>query len=222
VGIGVGGGQLDVKEDGGSEKYLTFASGGAEMGWSPADVPVTFSYSTRDMRSATSLPGLSGMGRIFTRQASLTFEDMTGPLAIFGITGAAPDKFASDVAEAVGKQMLMGASFNVFFLGITPSGKDALTRLPQTGNIFAGIMNVAKDCKAICMSAGEVVGFDLSIGFSIGYATGRFDQITPPKWMTDKADAAKSAVDPYLNAYERGKKGVEDAIKDKLKDWNPF
>jgi hypothetical protein len=216
-------GQLDVKEDGAAgEKHLTYASGGMEMGWSPeGSSPVTFSASTRDMWSATSIKALSGMGRIFSRLGrNLTFDDMTGPLAILGITGAAPMKFYTDVADAMGGKMIQGLSFNVFMLGITPGGESALQRLTSVGNIGAGMMAAVKDCKAICMSAGEVLGVDLSIGVTIGAATGFFS-----KW--DFLDQVQN--NEAKAAYDAGKKTVTDTLNkakddawNKIKDWSPF
>lgn len=214
-------GQLDVKEDGAAaERHLTYASGGMEMGWSPeGNSPVTFSASTRDMWSATSIKALSGMGRIFTRLPSLTFDDMCGPLAIVGITGAAPMKFYTDIGDAMGQKVIQGLSFSVFLLGISPGGKDILSRLPST-NMMSGMMMAVRDCKAICMSAGEVLGLDISIGVTIGAATGMFgkmeffDQVQNTE-ANKKYEAAKKTVTDTLT------KAGEDAWS-KVKGWSPF
>jgi hypothetical protein len=112
-------GQLDVQEDGApSPRYLTYLAAGVGLGLDTGGTPVTFSASTRDMYS------VSGMGRIFCRTPQpLTLEDMCGPMAVVGITGAAPVKFYSDVYEtaAGGKKMMQGLSFSLFLLGIPPT-----------------------------------------------------------------------------------------------------
>lgn len=220
VGLGISGGQLDVREDGATQdRYLTYASGGVNMGWGPAG-PVTFTASTRDMKSATSLKGLSGMGRIFSRQPNLTFNDMTGACCILGITGAAPTKFYTDVAEAAGiTPPLMGASFNLFMLGMQPSGMEAVTRLAQVGHLHTGVMNAMRDVKAICMSAGEVVGYDLSAGISIGTATGYFGQITINPAVID---AQKKAKNTYDNAQKTVTNTVTDAAGNVIDNFSSF
>jgi hypothetical protein len=215
-------GQLDVKEDGArDEQHLTFASGGVEMGWSPEGTsPVTFSASTRDMWSATSIKALSGMGRIFSRFPSLSFDDMTGPIAVVGITGAAPMAFFTDVGAALGGKMIQGLSFSVFLLGINPSASDALSRLPSS-NLTSGMMSAVRNCKAICMSAGEVMGVDLSIGLTIGYATGIFgkwdflDQVQNNEAANAYNGAKKTVTDTVTNAANN----VVDNFSSYIKDW---
>jgi hypothetical protein len=203
-------GQLDVQEDPAAknkERHLTYAAVGA--GLSLETGPVTFTASTRDMRS------ISGMGRIYSRAgAGLTFEDLCGPMAIIGITGAAPNQFFNDMSEAVGVGKLpQGLSFTVFLLGMPST-----TALGLTGSgVVTSLTTVADHAIAICMSAGECVGLDASAGVSFGVATGLFDTIT----QFDKLKQTKAA-DPYITQYEDAKKTVTDGIVNTLKDWSPF
>ena len=206
-------GQLDVQEDpaaANKERHITYASIGAGLGLETG--PLTFSASTRDMRS------ISGLGRIFSRTSSpLTFDDMCGPMAVVGITGAVPNKFYSDTFEALGVGKLpQGLSFSVFLLGIPPGSAQTLI----SPGVVSKLMQVAQNARAICMSAGECVGLDASAGVSFGYGTGVFDAF-------ERFDSLKQtkAADPYIKQFEDAKKTVTDGVDgviDSLKNWKPW
>jgi hypothetical protein len=221
AGFVVGGsvGQLDFKNDDGTMRYASYGAAALTLGLDTGGTPVTFTASTRDMWSATSVPALSGMGRIYGRPGqSLSFEDMLGPMAIVGMTGCLSDKFSSDLYQAsgIGKDMVQGMSFTIFMLGVPPDQMMAMAN----PNVVFRLPDVSSGCRAVCMSAGQCVGIDLSIGVSYGYAVRDvkrdfFNQIKQT-----------NAADPYIKKAEdtltKAGENMLDAAYNKLKDWSPL
>lgn len=211
-------GQLDFKNNDGTMRYASYGAAAINLGIDSGGTPVTFTASTRDMGSATNFKPLAGMGRIFARaNQSLSFEDLLGPMAIVGVTGAMSDRFYSDLYQtATGKQMTQGMSFSVFMLGIPP---DAMIGL-ATPTVVARLPDFAGGCKAVCMSAGECMGIDLSIGVSYGYA------VRDVKRDFFNSVKQTTAADPYIKKVDdtltKAAEDTFDAAYDALKEWSPF
>ncbi len=206
-------GQLDMVTDGGEKRFATFVQGGLSISKSALDTPVTFSASTRDMWSATSIKALSGMGRVFSRVPNVSFEDMLGPMIICTISGAAPSTFYSTALGPITKSSMSGLAFTLFFLNAVP-GEGGPMALIQP-DVMA-LAKAALRSKAVCMSAGACMGFDVSASIGIGYAVvdkkrDIFDSIEPivPR-------------NPTVDSYKKQAEDMWDQGINKIKDWSPF
>jgi hypothetical protein len=107
--------------------------------------------------------------------------------------------------------MVTGMSLSIFLLGAQAKSPPSLLQ-PDA----MALANAAMGTKALCMSVGACLGFDFSCSISTGGAI--------PDKKRDVFDKLKQtdALDPYQQAYDRGKKGIEDTIANKLREWNPF
>jgi hypothetical protein len=147
--INAGIGSIDVASAGGDKGTIKYASAGGSLGLKDAQASLT--YSTRDMMS---VPGLEHT-RIRARTPEpLTFDDLTGPMAIAGFTAT-----SSSLAYE-------GGSLTIYFFGLPTIVAVASLIVPGA----AGMLGMAAlQCRAIGMTAGETRGFDASISASIGY-----------------------------------------------------